>query len=53
MKIYIHRLDSMAWPDRVEILYFYFTICWNPFRAFKTSVADYRLAVKHSDILKD
>lgn len=26
----------------VEIHYFYFTICWNVFRAFDTSIADFR-----------
>ena len=26
-----------AWPGKVEILYFLFTVCWNISRAFKTS----------------
>jgi hypothetical protein len=30
----------MAWPGKIEISYFTFTICWNPFRAFGTSNAD-------------
>ena len=42
-----------AWPGKIEISYFLFTICWNPLRAFKTSTADYMLAVEYSDILKD
>ena len=33
----------MAWPGSVEIHYFiYFTICWDVFRAFDTSIADFR-----------
>jgi len=53
MKINIQRLNRMAWPGKAEMLYFIFTICRNPLRAFKTSTADYMLAVEYSDILKD
>jgi hypothetical protein len=31
----------MAWPGKVEISYFLFAVCWNPFRAFDTSIADF------------
>ena len=31
----------MAWPGIIEIFYFLFTICWNVFRAFGTSNADF------------
>ncbi len=53
MKIYIQKLNRKAWPGKIEMSYFIFTVCWKPFRAFKTSTADYRLAVGYSDILKD
>ena len=33
----------MAWPGKVEISYFDFTVCWNPFRAFGTSNTDFIL----------
>lgn len=33
----------MAWPGIIEIFYFLFTICWNVFRAFGTSIADFLL----------
>lgn len=32
-----------AWPGKLETSYFTFTICWNPFRAFGTSNADFLL----------
>ena len=31
----------MAWPCSVEIHYFYFTICWDVFRAFDTNIAGF------------
>ena len=31
----------MAWPGKIEISYFTFTMCWNPLRAFGTSNADF------------
>lgn len=35
-----------AWPGKIEISYFLFTICWNPFRAFGTSTTDFLLKEK-------
>ena len=32
----------MAWPGKVEIFYFLFTICGDIFRAFDTSTTDFR-----------
>lgn len=32
-----------AWPGMIEILYLLFTVCWNTFRAFETSTADFLL----------
>ena len=29
-----------ARPGKIEIFYFLFTICWNPFRAFGTNTTD-------------
>lgn len=38
-----NKKKEMAWPGSVEIHYFiYFTICWDVFRAFDTSIADFR-----------
>ena len=36
-KTIIENFYNKAWPGKVEILYFLFTVCWNPFRALKTS----------------
>ena len=30
-----------AWPGKAEMFYFLFTICWNPFRAIRTSNTDF------------
>jgi len=30
-----------AWPGKVEMLYFLFTVCWNTFRALRTSNTDF------------
>ena len=35
-----------AWPGMIEILYLLFTVCWNTFRAFETSTADFVLIMK-------
>lgn len=35
-----------AWPGKIEISYFIFTICWNPFIAFGTSTTDFLLKEK-------
>jgi hypothetical protein len=35
-------LNRQARPGKVEIFYFYFTICGDIFRAFDTSTADFR-----------
>lgn len=35
-----------AWPGKIEISYFLFTICWNPFIAFGTSTTDFLLKEK-------
>ena len=40
----------MAWPGKVEIFYFLYTVCWKPFRVFKTNPADYIIAVEDSNI---
>lgn len=49
MKIYLQKLKIFyikAWPGKVEISYLLFTICWDPFRAFGTSTADFLLVEK-------
>jgi len=33
----------MAWPGKMETSYFTFTVCWDPFRDFGTSYADFIL----------
>jgi hypothetical protein len=33
----------MAWPGNMETSYFTFTVCWDPFRDFGTSYADFIL----------
>ena len=44
MKIYLQKLKyKKAWPGKLEISYFLFTVCWNPFRDFETSAADFLL----------
>ena len=53
MKIYIQSLNLRAWPGKIEMFYFLFTVCWKPFRVFRTSTADYGLAVEYSNILKN
>ena len=55
MKIYLQNLIyKKAWPGKIEISYFLFTICWNIFRAFGTSTADFlwRKAAEYSNIQK-
>ena len=48
MKIYLPKLKifntlKKAWPGKIEISYFLFSVCWNLFRAFGTSTADFLL----------
>jgi len=40
-KTIIEIFYNKAWPGKVEMLYFLFTVCWNPFRALKTSNTDF------------
>lgn len=53
MKIYLQKLKifyiKKAWPGKVEISYFLFTVCWDPFRAFGTSTADFLLIEKRQN----
>ena len=52
MKIYLQRLKyKKAWPGKLEISYFLFTVCWNTFRAFGTSTADFILVKKRHNIV--
>jgi len=37
MKIYTQSLDIRAWPGKIEMFYFLFTVCWKPFRVFDPS----------------
>ena len=34
-----------AWPGKAEMLYLLFAICWNPFRALRTSNTDFLLFI--------
>jgi hypothetical protein len=43
------KKKNRAWPGKVEMLYFLFTICWNTFRALKISNTNF-LSLKSSMI---
>ena len=43
------KILKKAWPGKLEISYFLFTICWNSFRAFKTSTVDFLLKEKRQN----
>ena len=38
-----------AWPGKIEISYFLFTVCWDLLRAFGTSTADFLLIEKRQN----
>jgi hypothetical protein len=48
-KTIIENFYNKAWPGKVEILYFLFTVCWNPLRALKTSSTVFLFIKKQYD----